>query len=100
MGLWMVLLGWVLFAGTHIGLCTEPIRSNLVSKTGEKVFQGLYSFVALVTFAFLITAFVLADDEGTLVMAGGATTSWMIHISNFLMLMALIFFFCSFIKIL
>ena len=96
MGLWMVFLGWILFAGTHIGLSAEPIRSSLISKAGEKGFQGLYSLVALATFAFLITAFVLTDDEGLLVLAGGASASWMVHISNFLMLMALILLICGF----
>lgn len=31
---WMILLGWILFAGTHIGLSTQNIRSGLTTRMG------------------------------------------------------------------
>ncbi|MFH2131092.1 MAG: hypothetical protein ABIK68_12030 [bacterium] len=30
----MILLGWILFAGTHIGLSTQNIRSGLTTRMG------------------------------------------------------------------
>ena len=41
------------FVGTHFAL-SHPLRANLVTRLGERRFQGLYSLVALVTFAAMI----------------------------------------------
>ncbi len=95
MSVWMVLLGWILFAGTHIGLSAEPFRGKLVSKMGEKGFQGFYSLIALATFAFLITAFVLTDS-GHEVFTVAASAPWMTHLCNLIMLFAFILLCCGF----
>ncbi len=95
MNFWMVFLGWILFAGTHIGLSAEPFRGKLVSKMGEKGFQGFYSLVALATFAFLVTAFVLTDNTNEFFPVA-ASASWMTHLCNLIMLFAFILFFCGF----
>ena len=52
-----VLVWWVLFAGTHTVLSHPPIRSRLVSRLGEGVFQGVYSLIALATFVPLLWTF-------------------------------------------
>lgn len=95
MGIWMVAVGWILFAGTHIGLSSEPIRSKLIGFKGEKPFQAIYSLIALATFAFLIAAFVMVQDEVSFLNAG-AGSPWMEHLSSVLMFLAFSLLFCGF----
>ncbi len=45
---------WVLFAGTHIGLTTPPVRGPLVARLGEFRFELLYSCVASVLWFTLV----------------------------------------------
>jgi uncharacterized membrane protein len=45
----ILLLWWVLFAGTHILLSSSWVRPKLVARLGEFPFLGLYSVVAFVT---------------------------------------------------
>ena len=40
---------WVLFAGTHLLLSSAWVRPKLVSRWGQRPFQGLYSLVAFAT---------------------------------------------------
>ena len=47
----VILLLWLAFAGTHIGLSSTPIRERLVGRLGESPFRGVYSLTA---FAFFI----------------------------------------------
>jgi uncharacterized membrane protein len=46
-----IVLLWVGFAGTHVGLSSLSVREPLISRLGERAFQGLYSVIA---FAFFI----------------------------------------------
>jgi uncharacterized membrane protein len=52
-----VLLGWIAFGGTHILLSHGSIRASLSRKLGPMGFKGLYSLVALATFAFLVFSY-------------------------------------------
>ncbi len=47
----VILLLWLGFAVTHIGLSSTPVRQFLVTRLGENPFRGVYSLIA---FAFLI----------------------------------------------
>ncbi|MBU2511420.1 NnrU family protein [bacterium] len=98
MGIWMVLLGWILFAGTHIGLSAEPFRGSLVSKLGDKGFQGVYSLVALASFAFLIISYSMARGDSVLFLEAGMESQWMGVLSNLIMLLAFILLFSGFIN--
>ncbi|MBU2643402.1 NnrU family protein [bacterium] len=93
---WMILLGWILFAGTHIGLSTQNIRSGLTTRMGEKGFQGFYSLIALVTFAFLIAAFYFTKSTGERFLAAGSDHPAAVYICNILMLFAFILLFSGF----
>jgi uncharacterized membrane protein len=42
------------FTGLHLLLSFGPIRSRLVAKLGERGFQGIYSLIALTTFAGMV----------------------------------------------
>jgi uncharacterized membrane protein len=49
-----ILLLWVLFAASHIGLSSTALRPRLVGRIGEQPFLGLYSVVALAIFVPLV----------------------------------------------
>ncbi|MFC0589918.1 NnrU family protein [Novosphingobium aquiterrae] len=49
-----------LFVGTHFAM-SHPLRAPLVKAAGPMGFQGLYSLVALATFAWVVFAFRAAD---------------------------------------
>lgn len=49
------------FCLTHVGLSSEPIRSRLAGRLGERGFLGLYSLVALVLLAAMIYAYASAS---------------------------------------
>lgn len=46
----IIAAGWLLFAGSHLLLSSDWVRPKLVAGWGERLFQGVYSLVALVTF--------------------------------------------------
>jgi uncharacterized membrane protein len=45
-----ILLWWFLFAGTHIGGSSLPVRNWFCARFGLPIFKGIYSLVALATF--------------------------------------------------
>ncbi|MBU3918116.1 NnrU family protein [bacterium] len=96
MEIWMVLLGWILFAGTHIGLSSDSIRSGMINKMGEKGFQGVYSLIALVTFVFLVLSYKNAKSSEVLFFALGKDSVIMMIGCNLLMLFAFVFLFAGF----
>ncbi len=49
-----VLLGWLLFGGSHTVLSHPPVRDRLVARLGDRVFLLVYSLVALATFVPLV----------------------------------------------
>lgn len=59
-----VVLLWILFGGTHIGLATKRPRTALVNRLGEWGFIGVFSAVALATFAVLIHYFAVHRFDG------------------------------------
>jgi uncharacterized membrane protein len=50
------------FVGTHF-LMSHPLRTPLIGLIGEKAFTGLYSLVALATFAWIFIAYGPANAE-------------------------------------
>ena len=90
MEIWLVGLGWLLFAGTHIGMGSVRFRSALINKVGEQPFQGIFSLVALITFGFLIYAFVTAKSTEIIFLEIGKTNNVVSSISHLLMILALI----------
>lgn len=59
-----VLLGFALFFGTHVGLATEPIRSRLVARLGERGFANAFSLVATLAFAVWVSTTAAFRHEG------------------------------------
>src|SRR5262249_14725153 len=59
-----VALLWLLFAGTHIGLASRPIRTPLARALGEIGFAGVFSVIATVGFAVLVHFYATHRFEG------------------------------------
>jgi len=61
-GIGMLALASATFVGTHF-LLSHPLRAPLITRLGEKGFAGLYTVVALATFAWMIKAYSPASAE-------------------------------------
>lgn len=61
-GVGMLALASLAFVGTHF-LLSHPLRAPLVRRLGERAFAGIYSLVALATFAWMIRAYGPATEE-------------------------------------
>jgi uncharacterized membrane protein len=70
-----VAFAWMIFAVTHIGMASAPVRGPLATKLGEMRFAGLYSAVASVTFALLCYVYSNASDAGPAGLALGFNPS-------------------------
>ena len=57
-----LLLSCIAFVGTHF-LLSHPLRRPLVRAMGERPFQGVYSLIALITFAAMIYFYRLCGRE-------------------------------------
>ena len=51
-----------LFFGTHVLLSSTRLREVIVTRTGEKAFQALYSLISLVTIVWLCKEYARAGD--------------------------------------
>ncbi len=96
MELWLILLGWLLFGGTHIALGGEPARSFLVGKLGPGPFMGVFSLVALAAFGFLINAYWESFPAGEVVLGWGADSPVTARISEVVGGLAFVLLFTGF----
>lgn len=88
-----LLLSAIAFVGTHF-LLSHPLRGPLVRAVGEGPFRGIYSLVALATFALMIYFYRAIGREPPLWVAGDAV--WLV--ASILMWLASILFVASFIR--
>jgi uncharacterized membrane protein len=88
-----LLLSAITFIGTHF-LLSHPLRRPLVRAMGERAFQGIYSLIALITFASMIYFYGKCGREPPLWDAGDA--GWIA--GTLLMWLASILFVGSFIR--
>jgi len=77
------------FVGTHFAL-SHPFRRGLVRRLGEKGFLGLYSLVALATFAWMVLAFRALPMVEPGLWDGTSTIAWVL--ASALMLVASVLF--------
>jgi uncharacterized membrane protein len=54
----------VLFAGSHVGLASERVRSRLVAGLGERGFFVLYSVIAVALYALLVNRYAVHRFDG------------------------------------
>ncbi len=59
-----ILLLWVLFGATHMGLSSQRLRPRLVTALGLRGFLGLYSLVALALFVPLVSLYFASKHAG------------------------------------
>ena len=76
------------FVGSHFVL-SHPLRAPLVRRLGEKGFLGLYSLVALGTFAWMILAFRRTPYAA---MAWNGQADWLWLLSSLITVVALVLF--------
>jgi uncharacterized membrane protein len=55
---------WMLFGGTHIAMGTDPVRSLLVERFGERRFTVIFSLLATASFAALVSYYAAHRFEG------------------------------------
>ncbi len=55
--IWHLALATALFVGSHMALSDRRVRGPLVSRVGERPFQGLYSLLALVLLMWIAGAY-------------------------------------------
>lgn len=61
--MWMVLLGWVLFATTHIGLTVPRVRAFVVVRWGERAFLWMFVAIASVLFTILSVTYASVPND-------------------------------------
>jgi len=76
-----ILVLWLLFAGTHMGLSSLRLRPRLVAAAGERAFLGLYSLVALAIFTALFWFYVVHRHQGDLLWSTpiGVAGRWAVY---------------------
>jgi uncharacterized membrane protein len=60
---------WLAFAATHMGMSAVGPRRKLVAALGEGAFLGVYSLVSFVTFVPLVACYLANRHQGPLVLA-------------------------------
>jgi uncharacterized membrane protein len=60
----VILLRWLGFAATHIGLSAAPFRQRLVARLGENPFRGIYSLISFAFFIPLICVYFVNKHAG------------------------------------
>lgn len=73
------------FVGSHF-LLSHPLRGPLATRLGERPFQGLYSLVALASFAWIVLAFRAVPEQPLLWIPPG----WAWPVAAIVMLLAAI----------
>jgi uncharacterized membrane protein len=61
-----IVLLWLAFAVSHMGLSSARVRTRLIAAIGERAFLGVYSLVALATFVPLVWFYFAHKHEGPL----------------------------------
>jgi uncharacterized membrane protein len=92
----LIVLLAALFIGSHFVLSWEPVRGAMVGAMGERLFRGLYSLIALVTFIPLVVVFARHKHAGTMLwnLRAVAPVRWLVWL---MMLAAVVIFVASFI---
>ncbi|MEK7282710.1 MAG: NnrU family protein, partial [Acidobacteriota bacterium] len=67
-----ILIAWLLFAGTHIGGSSRPVRARLIRAVGLQGFKGIYTLVAFATFIPLCYVYFTNKHAGTALFTPGA----------------------------
>ena len=69
----LILLWWLLFAGSHVMGSSIPVRTFVISHIGTLGYKGIYSLVALATFGQLCYFYFTHRHAGYLLYTSGYT---------------------------
>lgn len=72
-----VVLAWLVFAGTHIGMASSRVRAPLAARLGAIGFTAVFSLVASVSFALLCYVYSVTSNQGPAGLALGAS-AWLL----------------------
>lgn len=77
-----LLVLWLAFAVTHSGVTHGPVRSWICARLGERVYQALYSVIALVIFVPLVGTYFANKHAGAELwdLGEGPVLRWIIYI--------------------
>jgi uncharacterized membrane protein len=80
---WTILILWIAFAVTHMGLSSQTLRPKLVGVLGETGFQGVYSLLALVIFVPLVSVYFENQHAGPHLwyLGPGAGVRWVVYLT-------------------
>jgi uncharacterized membrane protein len=78
-----IVMLWVAFAATHVGLSSLPVRQRLVTGLGAPAFQGLYSVIALAIFVPLVWTYFAHKHAGPLLWSIpiGTPLRWLVYVA-------------------
>ena len=92
----IIIILWILFAGTHIGMSSLGLRQSLIEKWGQIGFLLAYSLISLITFGLLVFYYNYAitgvESESPLPLLSGVLTI----LADLLMVLAFILLFSGF----
>ena len=79
-----VLSWWAAFAGSHLILSSQPVRSRLVSRLGASAFQAAYSLLVLGLFIPLVMTYFANKHAGPLLWSipPGPLTLWTVYVGS------------------
>jgi len=83
----VIMLGWLLFGGSHIGASSIPVRTFLINRIGNLGFKAVYTLVALAVFIPLCYFYFTHRHAGYLLYNHGYLITLLAH---FIMLFAII----------
>jgi uncharacterized membrane protein len=86
---------WAAFGGTHVWLSSTSTRAALIRRVGAQSFQGIYSLVALATFAPLMWIFATHKHAGPLLWVAIGPAGFARPLNHLLMVAALVLFVAS-----
>ncbi len=88
MGLWVLVLGLVLFLGPHVFVTMRPQRNAAVKSLGEWPYKAGFAVVSIVGLYVIGKGFGMYDAEGAIVV--WTPPRWTRHVTETLMLLACI----------
>lgn len=79
----VVLLLWIAFAATHMGLSSLRLRPRLVAALGERGFLGLYTAVSFATFVPLVWVYLENRHSGPQLWGNplGPISLWILYVA-------------------
>jgi uncharacterized membrane protein len=89
MGLAVLIIGLVVFLGSHVFVTQRKARAALIARTGEMPYKGLFALVSILGLVLIVWGFAQYRTEGYIQV--WAPPSWMRHVTVALVWPAIIF---------